>query len=361
MRVGVLVPACNEDKTIATTIKSLLVQTHLPDRILIIPNNCLDNTEKIALEMKEKHDRIEVFVMENNLAKKAGALNFGLSKIIDDVDYLVCMDADTVIDEKLIENGVKALSENLKFGAICSRAGVLEQSNMSFWQKILWLFQHLEYGQFDSQRIETIDNIKVIHGMAAMFRTNALKDVLKYCRKQDYAGNVYKQDNLVEDYELTLCLREIGWQVSMNINMLAWTTVPLSWKEWWVQRVRWLRGGVDSLREHGWNNVTKKEILQHFLFLFIVLMQALIILMCIIAIQKGYSLALNPWFLAVILLGYFNMLYRLKYVQQISVNDVVLRALLFPEIIYSWIQMVIMIYSYYLSFFKKKQGWYRLK
>ncbi len=356
MKTGVLIPACNESEIIENTIKSIFSQTRLPDRVLIIPNNCRDNTEEIALEMQESYKLLEVFSLSENKDKKAGALNFGLSKIVDDVDYIVCMDADTVLDEKLIEEGVKTLNKNPKLGAICSRAGVLKPEKLSIKQRLIWHLQHLEYGQFDSQRIETLNNIRVVHGMVAMFRTEALKDVLEHCREAK--DEVYKKKNLVEDYELTICLKESGWQVSLNMEMLAWTTVPLSWKEWWVQRVRWLRGGVDSLREHGWNNVTKKEILQHFLFVFIVSIQIIIISLLFVAIKRGVPIGLSPWFLLVIFLGYLNMLYRLKYVQEISFGDVFLRALLVPEIIYSWAQIAVMIYSYYLSFFEKKQEWH---
>ena len=45
MSVVALVPAHNEEQSIAATIEGLLHQTRVPDRIVVIPNGCTDNTD----------------------------------------------------------------------------------------------------------------------------------------------------------------------------------------------------------------------------------------------------------------------------------------------------------------------------
>src|SRR3954449_10942269 len=46
--VCVVVPAHNEEETIARTITALLKQTRRPDRIVIVADNCTDRTVEIA-------------------------------------------------------------------------------------------------------------------------------------------------------------------------------------------------------------------------------------------------------------------------------------------------------------------------
>ena len=48
MRISVIIPAYNEEKTIGAAISSLLEQSRIPDEILIINNNSTDRTEEIA-------------------------------------------------------------------------------------------------------------------------------------------------------------------------------------------------------------------------------------------------------------------------------------------------------------------------
>jgi cellulose synthase/poly-beta-1,6-N-acetylglucosamine synthase-like glycosyltransferase len=47
-RVAVLIPAHNEAKGIARTLRSLLAQTRVPDFITVVAHNCTDDTAAIA-------------------------------------------------------------------------------------------------------------------------------------------------------------------------------------------------------------------------------------------------------------------------------------------------------------------------
>ena len=47
-KIVVVVPAHNEQESIARTIKALLGQTRQPDRIVVVADNCTDQTVQIA-------------------------------------------------------------------------------------------------------------------------------------------------------------------------------------------------------------------------------------------------------------------------------------------------------------------------
>ena len=355
-RIAVVIPAHNEVHTIAGTIRSLFSQTRSPDIVLVVVDNCSDNTKLIAGGLRKIYPKLYMLETVDNRAKKAGALNQGLVTI--EADYVLCMDADTQVHPQLIEKAVETLDKNPKLGAVCSRAGVGFPVKASLWGKILWQIQHLEYGQFDSHRVETLGGIKVVHGMASVYRMKALKSVTEY-REQWWGikGQIYAEDNLVEDYELTLCLKELKWQVTISMAMLAWTDVPLTLHGLWRQRLRWLRGGVDSLRRHGLNKVTQKDIFSHLLFVFLVSLQILVLALMGFALNKGVSWQWSPWLMAVLAVGYLDALYRLRYVQDLGLGDVLMRIALVPELFYSWFRIVVQAYSYYLSFIGIDQTW----
>src|SRR5262249_27191258 len=90
-RVLVLVPAHNEQDCIAGTLRSLHSQSRRPDRIVVVADNCTDDTATIATE-----HGAEVFPTVGNRHKKAGALNQALDRLLpslDSTDAVLVMDA----------------------------------------------------------------------------------------------------------------------------------------------------------------------------------------------------------------------------------------------------------------------------
>jgi len=225
------------------------------------------------------------------------------------------------------------------------------------WEKLIWTIQHIEYGQFDSHRIETRDKIKVAHGMATLFRLDALKTVPLFRKKTlNIDSDIYLENNLVEDYEMTLCLKH-NWKISACMDMLAWTDVPVSVKELWIQRLRWLRGGVDALRLHSWNKVTHFEILNHWLFVLLVTLRMFGFVWVLYYFSIFSFERFNPTIVLVFSLAYIDSVYRLKYVQNRTFFDYLIKILILPELIYGWFQAIALILSYILSFLNIKQRW----
>ena len=104
LTVTVLIPAHDEERSIGTTIASLMTQSHRPDRVVVVADNCTDSTVDVA-----HRAGVEVFESVNNRHKKAGALNQALERILPglgDNDVVMVMDADTVLDDGFLEAAV---------------------------------------------------------------------------------------------------------------------------------------------------------------------------------------------------------------------------------------------------------------
>lgn len=340
-----IIPAHNEEQSIAKTIEDLLDQS-LGILILIVCDNCTDNTVPIVKEFERRYKSVKLMETVNNKTKKAGAINQAIKAIGNyPLDGILLMDADTRIDRKAVEEGWNTLSSDPTLAAICSKAGVLPYEGKNPFEWILYYLQRLEYSLFDSQRVETIRNIKVVHGMSALHRWSAILEV-----------GGFDDNNLVEDYDLTIRYKEAGYNVTVNLEMKAWTEVPVRLKSWWKQRLRWNRGGVDTLKKHGWNNVTRNYILQHYVMSIITIIQWFFLIMFVIMIFQG-NLLMHGFVLIVTLLSLLSSLYRLKYLEKRGVVDYVFRLLLLPEMVYGFLQSLNQFHAYYNFFLNKKQSW----
>lgn len=343
MRVIAIVPTHNRSAMLIDTIESLKKQTH-PVDILVVLDNCSDASEQVC-----KEAAVQYMHTKDNASKKSGAQNQALQHIdLNNYDAVLMMDDDTKLDGALIATGINLLEKKPPLAAVCSRADILPYpADAGLWEHLLWHMQNIEYGTFNAHRIETRGSIMVIHGMCALFRTSALLNV------REKRGTIYREDNMTEDYELTLTLKELGWKVQASMKMHAWTDVPLSVSALWSQRIRWFRGGLDCLREKGFNRATYKDILSHYLFWVLFFVQ---IFIAYFIIRYG-SLVLNQLTIISISLALINSLVRLKYTSYRSTISILLIIALIPDLLYTWFRIAQTLYAYYLSFFNKTQNW----
>lgn len=350
-RVIAIIPAHNEEKTVGDTIRSLLNQTYKTD-VFVMSDNSTDRTVEVARSFGV---RVEETVGNKN--KKSGAQNQAIRQL-HGYDYVIFADADTIVGEDFVENAMEEFRREPLLGAVCSRAGIIRPRAMTWWQQTLWHMQHVEYADFDTSRIETARFIKVVHGMAAVYRYEVLKKIEEYRRERWGISNQYYDElNITEDYELTICVKELGYKVTAGMGMMAWTDVPLSFNELWIQRSRWLRGGIDSLITHGWNRATYRDIINAAFFWVMLTFHILLISFILAGLMAGIPYELSFWTVLVLLLMWFDGVYRLKFVQDLEFNDVLVKATFVPMILYTWFQLLVQLNAYYLSIRKTRQGW----
>lgn len=351
-RVLAIVPAHNEEKTVSDTIRSLLNQTYRTE-VFVISDNSTDGTVEMARSLG-----VRVAETVGNRNKKSGAMNQAIGQVTG-CDFLIFIDADTILAEDFVEVAIEEFRRDPLLGAVCSRAGIIRPRAMTWGQQALWHLQHVEYTDFDTSRIETAKNIKVVHGMAAFYRFDALHRVERY-RQERWGrppGQFYDELNITEDYELTVCMKELGYHVTACMGMMAWTDVPLNVRELWIQRTRWLRGGLDTLFSHGWNRATWRDIMNAGFFWVMLTFHLLLITFILVDIFHGIPYAMSPWTVLVILLMYFDGVYRLKFVQDLEFNDVLVKVTFVPMIIYAWFNLAVQLYAYYLALLNVRQGW----
>ena len=116
-RVAVLVPAHNEAQGIAATLETILPQLTVRDRLVVIADNCSDETAAIAKSCcaseKESNQQaqsghsFDAIVLERQDFERRGkgyALDYGLQSIKEDPpDVVVMVDADCIVHQGAVE------------------------------------------------------------------------------------------------------------------------------------------------------------------------------------------------------------------------------------------------------------------
>jgi cellulose synthase/poly-beta-1,6-N-acetylglucosamine synthase-like glycosyltransferase len=107
-RVAVLVPAHNESAGIAKTLESIKAQMKAGDRLLVVADNCTDNTAQIVrqsgAELIERNDSIS--------RGKGYALDFGIKYLgLSPPDIVLLIDADCLLNNGSYEELVVAAQQ----------------------------------------------------------------------------------------------------------------------------------------------------------------------------------------------------------------------------------------------------------
>lgn len=243
--VTVLIPAHNEAASIGATIASLKAQQPAPNRIIVVADNCADVTEDIA-----RANGVEVFVTVDNKLKKAGALNQALSGLLDELghnDIVMCMDADTVLDEGFLAAAVQRFTGDRALMAI----GALFYGEEG--HGFLGQLQRNEYVRYSREIRRRRGRVFVLTGTASMFRPLALNTVAE--SRGDLLpgvkGDVYDTVALTEDNELTLAIKSLGGLMASPGQCRVVTELMPTWPNLWTQRLRWQRGALENLGSYG--------------------------------------------------------------------------------------------------------------
>jgi cellulose synthase/poly-beta-1,6-N-acetylglucosamine synthase-like glycosyltransferase len=256
LRLTVLVPAHDEALTIEATLESLWSQTRPPDKVVVVADNCTDETADLA-----RGRGAEVFTTVDNADKKAGALNQALSRLFDDADardVVLVMDADSTLAPEFLETAMSRLEADPDLIAV---------GGLFYGEPGLGLvgqLQRNEYTRYQRYISRRLGKVFVLTGTASLFRTFALKAVAD-CRGEllpGDPGHVYDTLAMTEDNEMTLSLKTLGAKMVSPMQCHVVTEVMPDWRALWRQRMRWQRGALENIGAYGLTRATVRYWLQ---------------------------------------------------------------------------------------------------
>jgi cellulose synthase/poly-beta-1,6-N-acetylglucosamine synthase-like glycosyltransferase/peptidoglycan/xylan/chitin deacetylase (PgdA/CDA1 family)/spore germination protein YaaH len=233
-RVAVLIPAYNEEKVIARTIRSVLMSNYKNINVIVIDDGSTDATYKVATETYAKEiaeGRVTVLTKPNG--GKAEALNFALQTMQEEI--YVGIDADGVIAHDAITRMISHFA-NPHIGAVAGNAKVGNRVNLwTRWQAL----EYITSQNFERRALDLFDVVMVVPGAIGAWRTAAVK-----------AGGGYHPDTVAEDADLTMNLLEQGYAVIYEDQALAFTEAPVNANGLARQRFRWSFGILQAIFKH---------------------------------------------------------------------------------------------------------------
>ncbi len=123
MKYYLVIPAHNEEEFISLTLASLISQTLLPKKVVIVNDNSTDRTAEIVQAFAKEHPYISL------VEKKSSAIHLPGSKVIqafqtgfetldEDYDVIVKLDADLIFPLNYFETITKHFQSDEKIGMV---------------------------------------------------------------------------------------------------------------------------------------------------------------------------------------------------------------------------------------------------
>lgn len=230
-RTSVLVPAYNEENVVRECIERIAASRPAPMEIVVVDDGSTDSTSDVARSADTGEVRLRVIRRANG--GKAAALRTAARNARG--DYLVVVDADTLVNEETLVRLVAPFADE----DVDAVAGTVEVYDRSTW---IGAFQQLEYrmGLNLIRRAQSVFGcILTVPGAAGAFRRGAVED----------AGG-FSSDTLAEDTDITLAIQERGGRVVYASSATTQTEAPSDWGGLFRQRVRWSGGNLQCLHKH---------------------------------------------------------------------------------------------------------------
>jgi poly-beta-1,6-N-acetyl-D-glucosamine synthase len=245
-KVAVIIPAHNEEDTIHLTVQGAREQTYAAHRIVVMADNCTDRTVDIA-----RAHGAEVHETVDNTGKKGGAINQALDLVLptlEDHDFVMTMDADGTIAPDLVEIALGIFQARPGVGGLSGSVRTREQRN---WIETA---QSIEYERGRRIMARRGGRIHVLSGAAALFKVHVLREVAEArgTKLPGTQGRFMLEGSLVEDYELTLAVLELGYSITSSKRVQLITDLMPTLHELESQRIRWYRGTLETLHLYGW-------------------------------------------------------------------------------------------------------------
>ncbi|MBI2148750.1 glycosyltransferase [Candidatus Woesearchaeota archaeon] len=128
--LSIIIPACNEEKYLEETIKSIKSQSYKNYEIIVVCDGCTDNTPKISNKLADKT------IIINKRIGPAAAKNEGAKAC--NGEKIVFLDADTCLTKNVLKNISTKIDKNPNLVGTCR----IQPSNSKLKHKILMFLKN---------------------------------------------------------------------------------------------------------------------------------------------------------------------------------------------------------------------------
>ncbi len=206
--VDVVIPAYNASRFIEETIQSVLAQTYLPRKIIIVDDGSTDNTVEIIKSFES--ELIELISVGNGGVSRAR--NIGIKA--SEAEYVAFLDADDVFHRQKLKRQIQALQQSKNaLIAYCFEDAIDENGNdisqlrnIKFPEKIEQgnLFNNLLYDQY---RVGNPSSLVV--AKTALLEVDGFDEKLKF---SEYLDLIIR----LSERQLFVCVPEVLYSLRFS-------------------------------------------------------------------------------------------------------------------------------------------------
>ncbi|KRE99552.1 polysaccharide deacetylase [Frateuria sp. Soil773] len=229
--VSVLIPAYNEEKVIASSIRRILQSRYPNLEVIVVDDGSTDATSAVVGEHYAREPRVRLITTPNG--GKAHAVNTALAASAGTV--VVALDADTQFEPDTIPHLVRWFADPA-VGAVAGNAKVGNRINLiTLWQAL----EYITAQNLERRALAALGAITVVPGAVGAWRREALERL-----------GGFPDDTLAEDQDLTLSVQKAGYRTLFDAEAIAWTEAPDTARGLARQRFRWAYGTLQCLWKH---------------------------------------------------------------------------------------------------------------
>lgn len=229
-----LVPCFNEERTLASTLDSLLALEYPREKleIVVIDDGSRDNTASIARQYAQRYPTQVSFLQKQNGGKYT-ALNLGIERSRGEI--IGCLDADSFAAPDALLEAVKKFESDPLTMAITPAMKVYKPT------RVLELMQAVEYtfGIFYKKMFDNLSAINVLPGPFSMYKREVFQKI-----------GVFRHAHNTEDMEIAFRMHANHLRIVNAHTALVYTTVPQTVRTLLKQRIRWSQGFLQNARDY---------------------------------------------------------------------------------------------------------------
>jgi len=268
--LSIVIPCYNEEKNIGETIEAVLNSDYKGLKKIIVVDDCsTDNSYEVIKKYAKKYKKVMALRTPKNTGKASGSKNYG-AKFADTV-LIGFVDADSYPQKDAIRKMMGFFDDK---NIVSVTSSIFVKKRKRFIEKL----QSIEYRiiAFTRKLLGFVGAIYVTPGPLAIYRKKVFDDIGRF-----------DENNLTEDIEITWRFLSKGYKIEMSVPSKAYTVAPNRFKTWYLQRVRWNIGGIQTINKYR-RTFARKGILGSFVLPFFILSWVLGILGIGILIYRGF-------------------------------------------------------------------------
>ena len=201
MKISILIPCHNEEKSIADCVLSCLNQTRPADEIIVVNDGSTDKSGEI---LRSFGNKIVLVTVPKATGNKSHAQEIGLSYVTGDI--FIATDGDTVLDQ----NFVKYVEEDYRENPELTAVGGYVRSLRHNWITACRAFEYSVGQNLHKLAQHHLGFLFVIPGAAGVFKV------------ADFKKNItFEHDTLTEDLDFTYRLHKLDLKLTTIEDLLC--------------------------------------------------------------------------------------------------------------------------------------------